>query len=207
MRILVLSGIWPPDVGGPATHAPDLAEFLVSRGHEVRVVTMADGEPAVRPCPVETVSRSRPFVVRYPLVAYKGAREGRWADVVYATATYAAAAAASVAARKPLVVKLVSDPAYERAQRYGLFSGTVEEFQAAPGRKLSALRGARTRALRRARAIVVPSPYLAEIAGGWGLDNRRITVLTNPAPAMPDVVPEPQEPHTFVFVGRLTAQK
>ena len=75
MRILVLSGIWPPDVGGPATHAPDLAEFLVSRGHEVRVVTMADGEPAVRPCPVETVSRSRPFVVRYPLVAYKGARE------------------------------------------------------------------------------------------------------------------------------------
>src|SRR6185295_12378889 len=49
MRILVLSGIWPPDVGGPATHAPDLARFLVGRGHEVRVVTMADGEPTERP--------------------------------------------------------------------------------------------------------------------------------------------------------------
>ena len=207
MRILVLSGIWPPDVGGPATHAPDLAEFLLARGHEVRVVTMADGEPAVRPCPVETVSRARPFVVRYPLVAWKGARTGRWADVIYATATYAAAAAASVAARRPLVVKLVSDPAYERARRYGLFRGTVEEFQDAPGRKLAALRGARTRALGQARAIVVPSSYLAEIAGGWGLDRRRITVLTNPAPPVPDVEPDPQGAHTFTFVGRLTAQK
>ncbi len=207
MRILMLSGIWPPDVGGPATHGPDFARFLVERGHDVHVVTMADGEPAERPCPVETVSRARPFVVRYPLVAVKGARGGRHADVVYATATYAAAAAASLAARRPLVVKLVSDPAYERAHRYGLFGGTVEEFQCAPGMKLAALRRARTGALRRARAVVVPSAYLAAIARGWDLDGRRITVLSNPAPAVPDVEPEAQEPHTFVFVGRLTAQK
>jgi glycosyltransferase involved in cell wall biosynthesis len=207
MRILMLSGIWPPDVGGPATHGPDFARFLVERGHDVHVVTMADGEPAERPCPVETVSRARPFVVRYPLVAVKGARAARQADVVYATATYAAAAAASVAARRPLVVKLVSDPAYERAHRYGLFSGTVEEFQAAPGATLSALRRARTRALRRARAVVVPSAYLAEIARGWALDEERVSVLSNPAPDLPEIEPEAQKPHTFVFVGRLTAQK
>ena len=34
MRILMLSGIWPPDVGGPATHGPDFARFLAGRGHE-----------------------------------------------------------------------------------------------------------------------------------------------------------------------------
>ena len=28
MRILIVSGIWPPDVGGPASHAPEVAEFL-----------------------------------------------------------------------------------------------------------------------------------------------------------------------------------
>ena len=61
MRILLLTGIWPPDVGGPATHGPDIARFLLDRGHGVRVVTMADGEPTERPCRVETVSRRLPF--------------------------------------------------------------------------------------------------------------------------------------------------
>ena len=28
LKILVVSGIWPPDVGGPASHAPEVAAFL-----------------------------------------------------------------------------------------------------------------------------------------------------------------------------------
>jgi glycosyltransferase involved in cell wall biosynthesis len=70
-----------------------------------------------------------------------------------------------------------------------------------------ALKAARTRALRRAETIVVPSAYLAQIARGWGLDGERIRVLTNPAPPTVDVEPAPLAPGTFVFVGRLTRQK
>src|SRR5205823_4121006 len=102
MRFVFLTGIWPPDVGGPATHGPDFAHFLRDRGHDVRVVTMADGEPSDLPVPVEAVARDRPFVVRYPQVAFAGLRLARTVDVVYATATYAAAAAAAGGARRPL---------------------------------------------------------------------------------------------------------
>ena len=77
MRIAFLTGIWPPDVGGPATHGPDFARFLVARGHAVRVVTMGDGEPAERPCEVEVVSRRLPFPLRYGQVALRGARAAR----------------------------------------------------------------------------------------------------------------------------------
>ena len=42
MKVLIVSGIWPPDVGGPASHAPEVAEMLLARGHEVEVVTTAD---------------------------------------------------------------------------------------------------------------------------------------------------------------------
>lgn len=52
MRILIVSGMWPPDVGGPASHAPELASYLLSRGHEVEAATMADREPAPQPYPV-----------------------------------------------------------------------------------------------------------------------------------------------------------
>jgi glycosyltransferase involved in cell wall biosynthesis len=207
MRIAFLTGIWPPDVGGPATHGPDFTRFLVARAHSVRVVTMGDGEPTERPCEVEVVSRRLPFPIRYGQVALRGARAARRADVVYATATYAAAAMAAAIARRPLVAKIVSDPAYERARRYRLFTGTLEEFQTAAGVPARVLKAARTRALMAATTIVVPSAYLAEIARGWGLPGSRIVVLTNPAPPPAEVEPEQLEPGTFVFVGRLTRQK
>ena len=41
MKVLIVSGIWPPDVGGPASHAPDVADFLHGRGHDIEVVTTA----------------------------------------------------------------------------------------------------------------------------------------------------------------------
>ena len=207
MRIVLMTGIWPPDVGGPATHGPDLARFLVERGHEVRAVTMGDAEPTERPCPVDVVPRRLPFPVRYGLVAARSGIAARGADVLYASATYAAAAAASLGSRRPLVVKLVSDPAYERAVRYRLFGGTLEDFQAAAGGRVEALRRVRTAALRRAATIVVPSAYLAAIARTWGLDAQRVVVLPNPAPEQGDVAPVALEPRTLVFAGRLTRQK
>ena len=167
---------------------------------------MGDGPPAVTPCEVVVVSRSSRFPVRYGRIAAISSLRARTAHVVYATATYAAAAAASTLARTPLAVKLVSDPAYERARRYGLFAGTLEEFQQRGSHRVEGLKRARTRALSRARAIVVPSSYLAEIAGGWGLDRQRLSVLANPAPNI-DVSPAIEMPGTFAFVGRLTRQK
>lgn len=207
MRIAFLTGIWPPDVGGPATHGPDFSRFLEARGHRVHVVTMGDGEPTERPCEVEVVSRRLPFPLRYGAVALRGARAARRADVLYASATYAAAAFAATAARRPLVAKLVSDPAYERAQRYGLFTGSLEEFQLDRSLRVRPLKALRTASLRRAATIVVPSAYLARIATAWGLPPDGIHVLTNPAPPPREVDAEPLDDGTFVFVGRLTRQK
>jgi glycosyltransferase involved in cell wall biosynthesis len=206
MNILLLPGIWPPDVGGPATHGPDFARFLVERGHGVEVVTMGDAPPTERPCLVEVVPRRLPFPLRYSRLAVRAAARARDADVIYASATYAAAAAASAASRRPLVAKLVSDPAYERAYRYGLFRGTLEDFQRAPGAGVAALRRARSAALARARTIVVPSEYLAEVARGFVPDPGRVLVVPNPAPDV-TAATGAAEPNTFVYAGRLTHQK
>ena len=65
MRILVVSGIWPPDVGGPASHAPEVATFLAGRGHEVQAVITADSQPAPEAYPVHWVSRTLPPGVRH----------------------------------------------------------------------------------------------------------------------------------------------
>jgi hypothetical protein len=40
MKFLLISGIYPPDIGGPAIFIPKLAEFLHNKGHECEVLTL-----------------------------------------------------------------------------------------------------------------------------------------------------------------------
>ena len=119
MRVLIVSGIWPPDVGGPASHAPDVAGFLAGRGHEVEVVTTADAAPAPEDYPVRWVSRSLPVGMRHVRGAALVRSRARRAEVVYTTGMFGRSSAGSLAARRPYVVKLTADPAFERSRRRG----------------------------------------------------------------------------------------
>jgi glycosyltransferase involved in cell wall biosynthesis len=215
VRALVVSGIWPPDVGGPASHAPAVAEFLRGLGHGVDVVTTAAAAPEPQAYPVHWVSRRLPRGVRHAAVAAEVARRARGVDVVYATGMVRRAAAGAAVARRPLVVKLVADEVYERARRAGSFSGSLEEFQRLPGGLgVRGLRRTRDRALRRAAHVFCPSAYLRQIALGWGLDPGRVSVLPNAAPPLPPLPPRKQlraelglAGPTLAFAGRLTGQK
>jgi glycosyltransferase involved in cell wall biosynthesis len=214
VNVLLVSGIWPPDPGGPASHAPALADFLRGRGHTVEVVTTAEREPDPREYRVAWVSRSLPPGVRHAAVVREVARRGRTSDVVYATSMVRRAALGARLARRPLVVKLVSDEVFERQQREGRFSGTLDEFQRVGGARVSFLRASRNRALRSARHVLCPSAYLRDVALGWGLDPARLSVLPNPAPEVPELPDrdvlrgelELSGP-TLAFAGRLGPQK
>jgi glycosyltransferase involved in cell wall biosynthesis len=212
---VIVSGIWPPDVGGPASHAPALAGWLAARGHEVAAVTTAARQPAEEPYPVHWVSRRLPPGVRHAAAVRAIRRASARADVVYATSMVRRAATGAGLARRPFVVKLVSDEVYERARRAGRFAGTLDEFQRRGGGvRVRALRRTRAAALRRAAHVLCPSSYLRDIALGWGLDPARVSVLPNPAPSLPQLPSREEaraalalEGPAFGFAGRLTRQK
>jgi glycosyltransferase involved in cell wall biosynthesis len=44
MEILITTGIFPPDIGGPATYVPTIAKALAERGHQVTVLTTSEPE-------------------------------------------------------------------------------------------------------------------------------------------------------------------
>ncbi len=214
MKILVVSGIWPPDVGGPASHAPEVAAFLQERGHEVEAAITADVQPARESYPVHWVSRTLPPGVRHVATVRLLRSLARRSDVVYTTGMLGRSSLGSVLARTPFVTKLTADPAYERARRWGLAKGSLEAFQLEPGAKTAPLRLARDADVRRAAHVVTPSAYLRELAIGWGVDPGRVSLLPNPAPLIPELSSEGRAPRRFgfsgptlVFAGRLTAQK
>jgi glycosyltransferase involved in cell wall biosynthesis len=215
VKVLIVSGIWPPDVGGPASHAPDVAQFLRARGHDVEVVTTADAPPAAEPYPVRAVPRRHRIGVRH----YRGAalvhHRAREADVVYTTGMFGRSALGATMARKPYVVKLTADPAFERSRRRGLVEGDVDDFQRrAGGPAVALLRFARDIELRHAAHVFTPSAYLRELALAWGVRPERVSVLPNPAPRIPQLPARDELRRTFglngatlAFAGRLTAQK
>jgi glycosyltransferase involved in cell wall biosynthesis len=216
MRVLIVSGIWPPEVGGPASHGPEFGRFLVDRGHQVRAVTTARKAGAVDPGFPLTVSRSdRHLLIRLPTGARAVVAAAKRVDVIYATGMYARSALASMLHRVPLVLKLVNDPAYDRARSRGVFSGTLEEFQACrTPSSVRALKWMRRLTLSRASRVVIPSHFFADIARGWGVEADRISVVPNPAPLIDRRTPREElrgrlgiRFPTFVFVGRLVDAK
>jgi glycosyltransferase involved in cell wall biosynthesis len=215
VRVLVVSGIWPPDVGGPASHAPEVASYLLEHGHAVEVVTTASAPPEASGYPVRWLSRSLPKGVLHVATAAEIARRGRRADVVYTTGMFGRSSAGATLARRRYAVKLTADPAFERARRRGMVGGDVDEFQALRGGVgVRALRLARDLELRAAAHVFTPSSYLRGLVVSWGVPEARVSVLPNPVPPLPPSAPRDElrraldlNGTTLAFAGRLTAQK
>jgi glycosyltransferase involved in cell wall biosynthesis len=215
VNVLVVSGIWPPDVGGPASHAPDVAAYLVGRGHHVDVLTTATAPPLAQSFPVHWVSRAIPKGALHVRTGLEVARLARQSDVVYTTGMFGRSAGGAALARTPYVIKLTADPAFERARRRGMVGGDVEQFQHARiGPTIRALRLARDAELRGAAHVFTPSAWLRDLAVNWGVAAERVSVLPNPAPPLPELAARDELRSSFgmngptlAFAGRLTPQK
>jgi glycosyltransferase involved in cell wall biosynthesis len=214
VKVLIVSGLWPPDVGGPASHAPEFAEALRERGHGVEVVTTADAAPAPKPYPVHWVDRRLPPGVRHARGGALVRARARRADIVYSTGMLGRSGLGTLSARTPLVVKLTSDPTFERSLRYGLTPPDLMRFQELRGLRIRTLRAVRDQILRRTSRIVTPSASLRELALTWGLAPEQVVVVPNPVSAPPELPSRDElrrrhglDGRVLGFAGRLVPQK
>jgi glycosyltransferase involved in cell wall biosynthesis len=117
MKILIATGIFPPEIGGPATYAPALADKFVESGNEVVVVTFANVEDkdayAYR---VVRVFRGNKILNRIRFF-FALLREARGVDIIYTLDWFTAGLPLALAAkllRKPYVVRVGGDILWEQ---------------------------------------------------------------------------------------------
>lgn len=184
MRVCLVTGIFPPDIGGPATYSEWLGERLAAFGDDVSIVTLADDPDAVNaPVRVNAIPRSLPIAARQLRTVAAIFRAARSAEVVLATGLWFEAAIASRLARRPLVTKVVGDLAWERATNRGLTADSIEDFQSSKGSfRMRLLKRYAHWPLQTAHAVIVPSRYLANLSRSFGVRPERVHVVTNAPP-------------------------
>jgi len=200
-NILLATGIYPPDIGGPATYVKTLEEELPKYGFHVKVVTYSDlGNSEIRNKQSENVfcvSRQQSKPLRYFKYFWRVLKLLNWANVVYTQGPVSEGLpvywACKLRGRK-YILKIVGDYAWEQFQnaknkaerrdvalpRLNVEFVTLDEFQDKKfDSKTERKRSIEHKIARNADKIIVPSRYLKKIVKQWGVAEDRITVVYN----------------------------
>lgn len=158
MRLLIATGLYPPEIGGPATYAKLFEERLPGYGIEVTVL------------PFQTV-RHLPPILRHAAYCWRVIRSARHADAILVQDTVSTGLPVAIAAlllRKKFILRVPGDYAWEQGvQRFGV-GDTLDDFQSRSyGIAVALLRAVQRFTVSRATRVIAPSKYLANIVSGW----------------------------------------
>jgi glycosyltransferase involved in cell wall biosynthesis len=183
MKIVIATPLYPPEIGGPATYAKLLEEGLPEKGITVELVKFSE-------------VRHLPKVVRHIAYFWRLRRALRDADAILALDPVSVglpACAAAQFAKKPLVVKIVGDYAWEQGRQHFGITTTLDEFvreRRVPDR-VAIFRRIQTYVASHAKQVIVPSQYLENVVAQWGIPRDKIKIIHNAVPlGEPGVVPK-----------------
>lgn len=210
MKILVATGVFPPDIGGPASYAKTILGPLSGLA-DVRVIAFSsvrrhagDGE---LPYPVKRIWTRIPWGARHIVFFFACWSAARWADKVYllnaSTAGFTGSVAAMLA-RKPTLVRIVGDYAWEMAALKGRTFLLLDDFQKTKrhGRAVIFHR-MQSWVCGRAETVIVPSRYLAGVVRGWGVPEKKIAVIYNGTDFEPVALPREQARKEIGVAGNI----
>lgn len=211
-RILLVSGIFPPDVGGPAVHVRHIAEHFTSLGWGVTVVAFGEAQTSGEPYRILRIRRSRFKPWSWALYAWRIAREASAHDLVYGFDLTTAGIPGALFARlyrKPFMLRIGGDPIWERTVEKGKRFLPMRAYY--EQRLFAKDRPMLYRAIRfvvlSADRVVTYCDFLKEIyAGFYGLPVSRIELIRNPFPERRCTADEAATV-TFIFAGRFVSYK
>lgn len=209
MRILIATGIYPPDIGGPATMLEALISSLSKIDFEIRVITYAE---RTEPGQIYRISRAQNKILGYFKYFWHLWILSRWADILYVTDTYSVGYFAYLIKKlngKKYIIRFAGDSAWEMAAGAGWTEDDITDFQKIKyDERIEKLKARRKKILINADAVIAVSNFMAKVAGLIGVRAERITVIYNAVDFFA-ASPKREAPlnPTLVYAGRLVAWK
>lgn len=181
-NILIATGLYPPDIGGPATILKALVKSLRQADLEISVITYTDkdhGQP--KEARVYRIAKNK-FYSRYHYLLQMMILAKK-SDLIYVTDTYSVGYFAYLLAKfwhKPYIVRFAGDSAWEMAVVSGWTQDYIVDFQdKVYGPKIERLKKRRQKILVNADKVIVVSHFIGRIAEKIGVDKNKIKVIYN----------------------------
>ena len=187
-RILITSGIFPPDIGGPATYGEFLADELNADGFNVCVLTYSNrfrtkNLDSKYKFKVARVWGKWPKGIKHLIFGVKLFGLARKYDTVYALNVWSAGFPSLIVSKlfkKKFIIRVVGDYAWEIGVGKGRISVLIDDFQKVnKSGWVGALYKLQGWVCKKADAVIVPSKYLEGIVKGWGVPDSKIKVIYN----------------------------
>ena len=201
MKILITTGIYPPDIGGPSTYSKLLFDKLPERGIEVEVLSFGE-------------VRYLPKIIRHFVYFLKILKRARKADIIYVQDPVSVGLPTMLANKilgKRFLIRIAGDYAWEQGVQRFRVKDNLDDFCLEYNKynwQVKILKKIQTKVALSAERIIVPSKYFKGIIKNWGVTSEKIKVIYNGIELSKDLeILSPSDDKVLLSVGRLVPWK
>jgi len=210
MNILITVGIFPPDIGGPASFVPKISDFLIENGHSVKIICLSEAGNIHTEDNLDVVriKRSNNLPIRWIKTIYQIVKNGRRSDLIFVNGLGVESAIANLILKKQLIRKIVGDPVWERAYNKKRITQSFDDFQ---NNKHSFLievqKLLRNWSINSAEIVITPSDHLKSFVSGIGYSKKILKI--NNGVNITDInrANESKADINLIIISRLVVQK
>lgn len=209
MKILITVGIFPPDIGGPASFVPKIAKLLQENGFEVTIICLSNEKIVDNESyKIIRILRNQNLMIRWIKTIFKMISNGRNADTIFVNGLPMEAYIANLFLRKKLIRKVVGDWAWERGRNKGIIDDSFDEFQKNKHNlHLEIAKFSRGWTATKADLVITPSVHLKNVVKNWGVSENNLKVIYNGTKIQSKITKKENEVLNFITVGRLAPWK
>jgi len=178
----VTVGIFPPDIGGPATFVPKIAKYFQDElNYEIEILTLSDNKNSNinDDFSVKRIDRNLPIIYRWLKTIFTIYKLGKNKDLIFVNGLGTEATVANIFLKKKIIRKIVGDPVWERAYSKAKISESFDEFQVKNyGFSISLQKKVRSFSIKKSDIVVTPSQHLKNFILNLGFKNK-IEIINN----------------------------
>ena len=181
MDILITVGIFPPDIGGPASFVPKISKYLISKGHKVKIISLSEKENLnyEDEINVTRISRNLPIIFRWFRTITNIYKSAKNSDLIFVNGLGTETTIANIFLRKIIIRKIVGDPVWERVYNKNLTTESFDNFQKNKQRlSIKIQKNIRNWSIKKSNLIITPSEHLKTFVENIGFEND-IYVINN----------------------------
>lgn len=180
IQLLVATGLYPPEIGGPATYCKMLEENLPAHNFVLTII------------PFSSV-RHLPKVLRHIVFFWRLLRASKGKDAIFALDPVSVGLPSLLVCkilRKPFLLRVAGDYAWEQGQLRFKVTDRLEVFykkRFSYGIRVSMLSYIESFVTRRAKMVIIPSAYWEKVLAHWGVTQSKVHVVYSGLLPLPSV--------------------